>query len=287
MSLSRIGFIGSSGLMGHGMTKHLLLKGFTVTMLARPNRPRERFADLLAGGAKEAATAGAVAKNSDVVILCITGAPEVDACVYGEEGILAASRPGMIVMDSSTNELEASTRARKEFAAKGVAFVDAPLTRTPAAAEEGKLNTMVGADEATFKALEPVLKAYCENIIYAGPPGHGLILKLINNFVGQACAHCPCHSAASPPRSSRFAPRSLAGHLHGHCRGPDHGRKDWARHSRALQAHEPRVCEQPHVPVHGRQDARGRAAAARRPQVLALQRNEGCECRLFIISRRQ
>jgi hypothetical protein len=82
--------------------------------------------------------------------------------------------------------VDASARTRAALGAKGVKFVDAPLTRTPAAAEEGKANTMVGADAATFQALHPVFAAYCEHIIHAGPPGHGLVLKLINNFVGQA-----------------------------------------------------------------------------------------------------
>ena len=68
------------------------------------------------------------------------------------------------------------------FGAKGALFVDAPLARTPVEAEQGRLNTMVGADDAVFARLKPVLSAFCENVIHAGPPGHGHTLKLINNF---------------------------------------------------------------------------------------------------------
>ena len=182
----RIGFVGATGLMGHGMAKNLLLKGFPVTLHVRAERPRERLADLLALGAREAATPAAMTAASDVVIMCVTGAPEVNSVVYGATGILAAARAGLVVVDASTSEVNAAAATRADLAAKGALFVDAPLTRTPAAAEEGKANTMVGADAATFAALEPVFRAYCEHVIHAGPPGHGLVLKLINNFVGQA-----------------------------------------------------------------------------------------------------
>lgn len=183
-SLRRVGFIGATGLMGHGMAKNLAKKGFPTTLLTRPNRAR--LEDIVAHGAVLAPTAAAVTRASDVVILCVTGAPEVEEIVFGSDGIMSAARPGLVVVDSSTSEVASSTKTRNALAAVGVSFVDAPLTRTPAAAEDGKCNVMVGADTATFAALRPVFAAYCENIIHAGPAGHGLVLKLINNFVGQA-----------------------------------------------------------------------------------------------------
>ena len=68
---------------------------------------------------------------------------------------------------------------RDDLARKGTRYVDAPLARTPKEAEEGRLNTMVGADDKTFAQLKPVLSAYCENVIHVGPPGHGHMLKLV------------------------------------------------------------------------------------------------------------
>jgi 3-hydroxyisobutyrate dehydrogenase-like beta-hydroxyacid dehydrogenase len=90
---------------------------------------------------------------------------------------------------------------REELAAKGVRFVDAPLARTPVEAEQGKLNIMVGADDATFAELKPVLSAFCENVIHAGPPGHGHILKLINNFVAQAICTATAEACAAAVKS--------------------------------------------------------------------------------------
>jgi 3-hydroxyisobutyrate dehydrogenase-like beta-hydroxyacid dehydrogenase len=90
---------------------------------------------------------------------------------------------------------------REALAEKGVKFVDAPLARTPVEAEAGRLNIMVGADDATFAQLQPVLAAFCENIIHAGPPGHGLILKLINNFIAQAIATATAEALAAAAKS--------------------------------------------------------------------------------------
>jgi 3-hydroxyisobutyrate dehydrogenase-like beta-hydroxyacid dehydrogenase len=81
-----------------------------------------------------------------------------------------------------------TARMRQSCAVKGVTYVDAPLTRTPKEAEEGRLNTMVGADAATFETLRPIFSAYCENVFHVGPPGSGHVIKLINNFIAQTIA---------------------------------------------------------------------------------------------------
>ena len=191
----RIGFIGL-GLMGHGMAKNLVGKGFPLTV--RVHRNRKPAEDILAAGAKEAKTNAELAQASDIVILCVTGSPQVEEIVYGESGILGVARDGLIVVDTSTAEPASTAKIRADLARKGTLYVDAPLARTPKEAEEGKLNTMVGADDEIFARLEPVLSAYCENVIHAGPPGHGHMLKLVNNFlamsiataVAEACATC-------------------------------------------------------------------------------------------------
>jgi 3-hydroxyisobutyrate dehydrogenase-like beta-hydroxyacid dehydrogenase len=183
MANPRIGFIGI-GMMGHGMAKNLLAKGFPLAF--RVHRDRSRTADLLALGGREAAGAAELARASDVVILCVTGSPQVEENVLGAGGVLEAARPGMIVVDTSTSEPGSTARIREALAARGVAFVDAPLARTPKEAEEGRLNAMVGADEATFERVRPVLAAFCENIFHVGPPGAGHTLKLVNNFMAMS-----------------------------------------------------------------------------------------------------
>ena len=198
MDKPRIGFIGI-GLMGHGIAKNLVTKGFPLTV--RVNRNRAPLADLLAAGATEVKTNADVARNADIVILCVTGAPQVEEIINGKDGIAAVAHKGLVVIDTSTSEPATTAKMREALAEKGVRFVDAPLARTPVEAELGKLNIMVGADDATFAELKPVLAAFCENIIHAGPAGHGIILKLINNFIGQAITTATAEALAAAVKS--------------------------------------------------------------------------------------
>ena len=198
MDKPRIGFIGI-GLMGHGIAKNLVTKGFPLTV--RVNRNRKPLEDLLAAGAKEVKTNADVAKNADIVFLCVTGAPQVEEIINGKDGIAAVAHKGLVVIDTSTSEPATTAKMRDALAEKGVRFVDAPLARTPVEAELGKLNIMVGADDATFAELKPVLSAFCENIIHAGPAGHGIILKLINNFIGQAITTATAEALAAAAKS--------------------------------------------------------------------------------------
>ncbi len=193
-----IGFIGI-GLMGHGMAKNLLEKGYTVTTMAHRNRsPLE---DLLSRGATEAASPRAIAEASEMLFICVTGSPQVESIVYGEDGVLEAARPGLIVVDSSTSEPQMTYRISQDLAARSAAFADAPLARTPVEAEAGRLNTMVGASEETFAAIQPVLECFCENIFHVGDVGTGIKTKLLNNFLamGQAAliAEALCAGAAT------------------------------------------------------------------------------------------
>ena len=181
----RIGFIGT-GLMGHGMAKNIVEKGYALTVLAHRNRaPVE---DLLARGATEANSPAAIARASDVLILCVPSSAEVEACVLGENGILEGAHDGLLVIDCTTAEPTSTERGAKALGAKNVRFADAPLTRSPQDAEAGRLNTLVGADDATLAAIRPVLETFCENIFHVGPVGSGHKLKLINNFLSQGMA---------------------------------------------------------------------------------------------------
>jgi 3-hydroxyisobutyrate dehydrogenase-like beta-hydroxyacid dehydrogenase len=194
----RIGFIGL-GLMGHGMAKNLVAKGFPLTV--RVHKNRKAAEDILAAGAKEAPTNADLARASDVVILCVTGSPQIEEIIYGDQGIMSAARAGLVVVDTSTAEPASTARIRDDLGKKGTKYVDAPLARTPREAEEGRLNTMVGADDATFAQLKPVFSAYCENVIHVGPPGHGHMLKLVNNFIAQAIAAATAEACAACAKS--------------------------------------------------------------------------------------
>jgi 3-hydroxyisobutyrate dehydrogenase-like beta-hydroxyacid dehydrogenase len=184
MANKKVGFIGV-GMMGHGMAKNLVEKGFATTILGHRNRaPVE---DLVKRGASEAKDVASLVAGSDIVFLCVTGSPQVEDLVYRKGGILDSAKSGQIVIDTSTSQPFSTLKIAADLKAKGARFVDAPLTRTPVEAEQGRLNTMVGADPQTFKEIEPALKAFCENIFHVGEVGAGHKIKLINNFaaIGQ------------------------------------------------------------------------------------------------------
>ncbi len=174
-----VGFIGL-GLMGHGMAKNLVEKGFPTIVLDIDPAP---VRDLVSRGAKAAATPREIAAASEVVILSLTTAEVVEKVVLGDDGVLAGLRPGAILIDTSTCAPDTTARIAAAVAAKGCRYADAPLTRTPKEAEEGRLNTMVGADAETLALIKPVLAAFAENILHIGPVGSGHKLKLINNFI--------------------------------------------------------------------------------------------------------
>ena len=182
--MQRIGFIGASGMMGHGMAKHLRAKGYPLALTVHKNR--ERVADLLNAGATLAATPAALARTSDIVFVCVTGSPQVEAAVIGPEGLLAGAVRGLVIVDTSTAEPDSTSRLRALCEAQGVQYVDAPLARTPLEAEAGRLNVMVGATDAQFALLKPVLQAFAENVFHVGQAGAGHVIKLLNNFIAQA-----------------------------------------------------------------------------------------------------
>jgi 3-hydroxyisobutyrate dehydrogenase-like beta-hydroxyacid dehydrogenase len=199
--MERIGFIGI-GLMGHGMAKNLLAKGYPLAFTVHRNR--DNLADLVAAGAKEVNSLAELVNASDIIFFCVTGSPQVESIVYGDSdagGLLGVAREGMLVVDCSTAEPGSTARIRMDFGARRVTYVDAPLARTPKEAEEGRLNTMVGAEPAVFGRLEPVLKAFCENVIHVGPPGHGHVLKLINNFLALSIATSTAEAFAVASKS--------------------------------------------------------------------------------------
>jgi len=177
----RIGFIGASGLMGHGMAKNLRARGHELHLTVHRNR--ERVADLLAAGAVEAESFEALGGACEIVFVCVTGSPEVEAAVAG---LLARPREGLVIVDSSTSEPASTAALRARCAALGVTLVDAPLARSAADAERGTLNVMVGAEPADFPRLEPVLRCFAENLFHVGGPGAGHTVKLLYNFIAQA-----------------------------------------------------------------------------------------------------
>ena len=185
MAGKRVGLIGV-GLMGYGIGKNIVTKGNSLKVLAHKNR--EPIEKLLKLGATEGKSPREIAAESDVVVLCVTGSPQVEDVVFRKDGLLEGVHKGLIVADCSTAEPSSTVKVADAIAQKGGRFADTPLTRTPVEAEAGKLGLMTGGDEATLKELRPILDCFADTIIHAGGISAGHRLKLINNFIALGTA---------------------------------------------------------------------------------------------------
>ena len=176
----KIGFIGL-GFMGHGMAKNIVEKGYALTIMGRKNRaPIE---DLLQRGAVEVQTAKDLASASTIVFICVTGSQEVEAIIRGPEGLKAGLRSGSVVVDCSTSDPNSTLALAQELGALGIDYVDAPLGRTPKEAWAGTLDAMVGARDAVFARVQPVIATWAGKIVHIGVTGDGHRMKLLNNFL--------------------------------------------------------------------------------------------------------
>jgi 3-hydroxyisobutyrate dehydrogenase-like beta-hydroxyacid dehydrogenase len=176
----KIGMIGI-GMMGHGIASNLLKHGHSLVLLEHEgNQP---LISLIADGASTAKTPAALASQVDVIILVVTGSPQVEAVLLGNEGVLTTLRPGTIVIDCSTAIPTSTDTVAKRVLDAGGLFLDSPMTRTPKEAALGKLNLLVGGDLALFERCKPILQCFAENITHAGPIGAGHRMKLLHNYV--------------------------------------------------------------------------------------------------------
>jgi 3-hydroxyisobutyrate dehydrogenase-like beta-hydroxyacid dehydrogenase len=184
MTVKRVGLIGA-GLMGHGIGKNIVARGYDLLVMAHRNRAP--VDDLVSRGASERASAREIARDADLVILCVTGTPQIEQLVYEPDGLLEAIHSGLVIADCSTAEPASTVRIASDVTAKGGHFVDAPMTRTPKEAEAGTLALMVGGPQDVLVRIRPVLECFADTIVHTGPAGSAHRLKLINNFV--AIAH--------------------------------------------------------------------------------------------------
>ncbi|MEO6298020.1 MAG: NAD(P)-dependent oxidoreductase [Paracoccaceae bacterium] len=177
VTLPNVGFVGI-GLMGQGMAKNIVEKGYPLTVIAHRNRaPVE---DLVSRGAIEATSLESLAAASDVIFLCLTGSDEVaDVVTKMKPGL----KHGSVIVDCSTSEPGVTEKLAAELAEIGVSYADAPLGRTPKEAWAGTLDCMVGADQDVFDRIQPVIATWAGKIVHIGGVGDGHRMKLINNFI--------------------------------------------------------------------------------------------------------
>ncbi len=176
MTDPRIGFIGL-GNMGGRMSQCIVRGG--VEVLGYDTR--SEFIE--AAGAVAAASGADVIEGSDIVLLSLPDSKIVEAVVYGENGLLAHSRTGQIVVDLSTSAPSSTRAIRAAFAEKGVEYLDAGISGGAAAADKGQLTLMVGGSEAALERAHGVLAFFATNIFYVGESGAGHTTKLLNNFL--------------------------------------------------------------------------------------------------------
>ncbi|MCE8033608.1 NAD(P)-dependent oxidoreductase [Billgrantia tianxiuensis] len=194
----KVGLIGV-GLMGHGIAANILRGRHALCFLDHPgNQPVE---DLLDAGAGAKSSGREVAEAAEVVILCVTGSPQVEAVLFEPGGVLEGLAPGTVVIDCSTALPSSTERVAARVEAAGGRFMDAAMTRTPKEAEEGRLNLIVGASEALFAEVRPLLECFAENIAHAGPVGAGHTLKLLHNFVSLGFTAVLAEAAAASRRA--------------------------------------------------------------------------------------
>lgn len=174
-----VGFVGL-GIMGAGMAGNLLKAGHEVVVW---NRTAARAEPLVEQGATSAATPSAVAEQCDVVFVCVSDTPDVEAVLFGENGLAAALRKGSLVVDCSTVSPSATRAWAERLAEAGVSFVDAPVSGGSEGAKNGTLSIMVGGAAEDVERARPYLEAMGKTITHLGEVGTGQICKLVNQIL--------------------------------------------------------------------------------------------------------
>jgi 3-hydroxyisobutyrate dehydrogenase len=179
MSKPRIAFLGL-GIMGGGMARYLLTKGFPLAVFNRNAEKSKPFAN---EGARAAGSPREAAESADVIISMVADDNAARSLWLGQTGALAGAKAGTICIESSTvtvgwiHELAAAAKNKK------CELLDAPVTGSKNQAAAGELNFLVGGDSATLENVRPVFSAMGKNVSLLGPIGSGALVKLINNFV--------------------------------------------------------------------------------------------------------
>ena len=177
--MERVGFVGL-GTMGVSMSANLLRAGAEVAVW---NRTPGRAADLVAAGAIEAVSPSRVAARSQTVVVCVSDTPDVEAVLFGSDGVAAGAAPGTLVIDCSTISPEATREFGRRLAGHGIAMVDAPVSGGSEGARLGTLSMFVGGSELDVARATPVLEAMGKTITHLGPLGNGQAGKAVNQVM--------------------------------------------------------------------------------------------------------
>ncbi len=208
----RIGFIGI-GAMGLPMTKHLVEAGHAVTVASRSRGPIDQAVGF---GATDGGTPEAVAKASEITILCVPNSPDVEAVV---DAMLPALGSGKTVVDCSTIDPDVERAQHERVTATGASYLDAPLSGGTAGAHAGRLTLMVGGAADVLAATEPALDPFSGLLVHVGGPGMGQVVKLCNNLIYAAQMLATAEAASLAERSGADAAKvyEVLTHATGDC----------------------------------------------------------------------
>ena len=173
----KVGFVGV-GAIGGPMADRLLDAGFDVTVFARRDEVKRRYASM---GAAVAPGLAQVANGAAVVCLCPFTDEQVREIALGDRGVVGALAPGAVLVTHTTGSPATARELAKAAADRGASVVDAPVSGTVADVQEGHITLLVGGDDGAVAACRPVLATYGEPVLHVGPLGSGQAVKLVNN----------------------------------------------------------------------------------------------------------
>ena len=176
---TRIGWIGT-GVMGRWMCQHLMTKGYAATVY---NRSKDKAQPLIDAGAKWADSPLQCAKEADVVFAIVGFPKDVREVFLGEQGALAGSKPGTLLVDMTTSEPSLAQEIFHAAKAKGAHSVDAPVSGGDIGARNAALSIMVGGESDAVDAITPLLQCMGKTIIHQGGPGAGQHTKMVNQIL--------------------------------------------------------------------------------------------------------
>jgi 3-hydroxyisobutyrate dehydrogenase len=177
--MKRIGFVGL-GTMGHHMAMNILKAGYDLCVY---NRTPEKAKALVEAGAAQYSTAREVGAKAELVVTCVSDAPDVEEVILGVEGVAKGMSSGGIIVDCSTSSPALAREMELELEEDGIGILDAPVSGGPEGAKQGTLAIMCGGREEVFRKAEPVLQSMGKSITHVGPAGAGQLTKAINQII--------------------------------------------------------------------------------------------------------
>ena len=177
--MASIGFVGL-GTMGKAMAGNLLKAGFETVVW---NRTASRADALIEAGAEWADSAAGVAERADIVMLCVSDTPDVEAVVFGDGGVSEGLRPGALIIDHSTISPVATQEFARRIAEQGAHWLDAPISGGSEGAANATLSIMVGGDSVQFERAVPYLQTVGATVTHVGPLGAGQLVKAVNQVL--------------------------------------------------------------------------------------------------------